>query len=67
MAMRWTPEKVEELRGLAHLGGRALGERLGIARTAVNKKAQSLGVHIGPVRLGHDGALRAGGMGICRG
>ena len=38
--MRWTPEKVAELRALAPLGARVVAERLGVSR----KAAQAVGV-----------------------
>jgi hypothetical protein len=36
--MRWTPEKVEELRGLAHLGGALAGRMMNITTPCQNEE-----------------------------
>ena len=59
--MRWTAEKVEELRAFAHLGSAALALRLGVTVPSVESKAGKLGVSLGSaaVRPNHETALRA--------
>jgi hypothetical protein len=58
--MRWTPGKLEELRGLAHLGSRGVADQLGCARAAARHAAENEGIHLGPVKLTDDGKTAKG-------
>jgi hypothetical protein len=49
--MRWTAEKVEELRGLAHLGSPALGKHFGCRPGTVRDIASKNRIHLGPHAL----------------
>ncbi len=48
--MRWTPEKIDELREFAHLGSAKLGVRFGVSAKAIIAAATSREIHIGPRR-----------------
>ena len=59
MRMRWTPEKVDEVREFAHLGGWALAGRIGCSYSAVRHIAAQHGIHLGLVLLSADEQIRA--------
>lgn len=60
--IRWTAEKVEELRGLAHLGSPAIGRHFGITASAARSRASKHHIPLcAPrrVRMTEDDKLRA--------
>ena len=46
--MRWTPEKIEELRDLAHLGGKPIAKRFNCPSQSVRYIASKHHIHLGP-------------------
>ena len=56
--IRWTPEKVDELRSLAHLGGAEVARRWGVTPSSVFGLARRESIHMG-ARVAPGPGLRA--------
>ncbi len=64
MRTRWTPERIAELRAVAHLGGHEAAARLGATYPATRFAAQRHGISLRRVRMSPDDKLRARGVAL---